>query len=100
MNACTYGLAYVCTGWCKRRAFAPVFLAFVLRAKVFAAVGGTRLIHLVGPVITAKQEHQDILTLIAQGDGSDWMLCRERPVYTRFNTAGLDCCFALLSVAG
>lgn len=44
MHACMYRLAPVRPGWAERRAFAPVFLAFVLRAKVFAAPADPRLV--------------------------------------------------------
>lgn len=50
-----YRLAYVYTGWSERRAFAPVFLAFVLRGESFLQPSQTlRFIHLGGPAIAAK----------------------------------------------
>lgn len=55
-NACMYRLAPVRKAWAERRAFAPVFLAFVLRAKVSAAPADPRLIYPREPAITAKKK--------------------------------------------
>lgn len=56
-----YRLAPGPKAWAERRAFAPVFLAFVLRAKVSAAPADPRLIYPRGPAITAKEEKKKII---------------------------------------
>lgn len=89
-----YRLAYVYTGWSERRAFAPVFLAFVLRGKSFFAALADTSVH--PPRRTCyRRKTQHILRSIAQVMEARGMLCSERRIYTRFNTAGLHCCFAV-----
>lgn len=90
-----YRLAYVYTGWSERRAFAPVFLAFVLRGESFFAALADTSVH--PPRRTCyRRKTQHILRSIAQVMEARGMLCSERRIYTRFNTAGLHCCFAVL----
>lgn len=78
-----YRLAPVRPAWAERRAFAPVFLAFVLRAKVSAAPADPRLV----PLRTCYHRKGGgggnhiyiyILNADCATDGSGGMLCSER----------------------
>lgn len=79
-NACMYRLAAVRTACSERRAFAPVFLAFVLRAKVSAAPADPRLV----PPRTCyqgkekKKKSYFFFNADCATDGSGGMLCGGR----------------------
>lgn len=78
-NACMYRLAPVRTAWSERRAFAPVFLAFVLRAKVSTAPADPRLV----PPRTSyhcaeKKKKSHFFNADCATDGSGGMLYSER----------------------
>lgn len=83
-NACMYRLAPVRPAWAERRAFAPVFLAFVLRAKVSAAPADPRFVpprtcyHRKGGGWGGGNHIYIFLNADCATDGSGGMLCSER----------------------